>query len=162
MLSEAPRREAATFSPAMLWTAFSSTTAPAGVKVLGNSVSSNSKGVEVSSSNNTVGAAQPPARANIISGNTGDGVLIDNGGRSAGRRQLHRHQRRRYRRLGQRHGRRGCQQRQDIGGAGSVISGNFGDGVLIDAGVSAVDVVGNTIRRDATGILAVSQRDKRR
>ncbi len=111
-------------------------------------------GIKVDGSTNTIGGTTAGA-GNILSGNTTDGMLIDSGissvvvqgnyiGTNAAGNAA----------LANRVGIEVAGSNNTIGGTSSgvlnVISGNSNDGVLIDSGVSGVQVQGNYIGTDAT------------
>jgi hypothetical protein len=126
-----------------------------GINSVGNSALANSSnGVELDGPNNTVGGTLAAAR-NVISGNFNDGVLVANGGsgavvqgnfigtNNAGTSAV-----------GNGTGIEVDDNSVLIGGltaARNVISGNTGDGMDIDSGVSGTKVQGNYIGANATG-----------
>jgi hypothetical protein len=126
-----------------------------GAKAVGNSI-----GVEVFSSNNTIGGTTTAAR-NVISGNIGSGVIVDAdtvqvqgnfiGTDATGTKAVANSV--------------GVEvllitSHNTIGGtaagAGNIISGNSHDGVLIYSGRAGVTVQGNHIGTDVTGAKAVA------
>src|SRR5579884_2643980 len=118
---------------------------------LGNS----GNGIEVAGNSNTIGASYAVA-PNEISGNTGDGVLLDSG--SSGNQVLGNY-------IGTNHGGNAAVankigiedagSRNTIGGSvlgdKNVISGNTGDGVLIDSTATAETMQGNYIGLNVSG-----------
>jgi titin len=126
-----------------------------GTKAVGNSV-----GVELTATGNTVGGTAAGAR-NVISGNAVDGVLIDSGvsgvtvqgnfiGLNASGTAA----------VGNSIGIAVEGSNNTLGGtsfsARNYISGNTGDGVLIDLGVTGVTLQGNLIGTDFSGGKAVA------
>jgi hypothetical protein len=117
----------------------------------------NGTGIAVNAANNTLGGTVAAAR-NVISGSSGDGVRINASGvtvqgnyigtNSTGTAAL-----------ANQNGVEVTASNNTIGGsvagARNVISGNSKDGVLIDSGVSGVQVQGNYIGTDATGTSAL-------
>jgi hypothetical protein len=121
-----------------------------GTNLAGTAALANSIGVEVAGSNNTINGG------NVISGNSGDGVLIDSSGsgnevvdswigtNAAGTSALA-------------NGANGVEiaGANNTIGSGNVISGNSAAGVQIDSGVSGVQVQGNYIGTNAAGTSAL-------
>ncbi len=126
-----------------------------GTDVTGATALANKNGIEVAGKGNTIGGTSSGAR-NVISGNTTDGVLIDNGAtgnlvqgnyigtNSAGNAKLPNH-----------NGIEVAGNSNTIGGttsgAGNVISGNS-YGVFTDSTASGILVQGNYIGTDSTGV----------
>jgi hypothetical protein len=136
-----------------------------GTDVTGTSAVGNGNiGVEVLSSNNTLGGTTPRA-GNIISDNSnGDGVYIDTNvsgvqvqGNYIGTDVTGSN------RLGNSIGIEAAGSNDTIGGtsngAGNLLSGNGIYGVLIDSGASGVAVQGNSIGTNAAGTAAVANFD---
>jgi hypothetical protein len=130
-----------------------------GTKALANSI-----GVEVAGSNNSIGSSVSAAATyNVISGNTGDGVLIDSGvtgvlvqGDWIGTAFLGNAA------LGNKNGVEVAGSNNTVGTsyavAPSVISGNSNDGVLLDSGSSGNQVLGSYIGTNAAGTAAVANK----
>jgi titin len=126
-----------------------------GVKVAGVASMANSIGVEIDASGEVFGGASSGAR-NLISGNNGDGVLIDSG--ISGVQVMGNYIGTDADGLRARTNKVGVEVagfNDTIGGtaagAGNLISGNAGDGVLIDSSSSGVQVQGNFIGTNAAG-----------
>ncbi len=131
-----------------------------GTDVNGANAVGNSIGVYDLGASTTVGGTSTPAR-NVISGNSTDGLLI--GSSSSGIQVLGNYigtDASGTTGVGNSVGIGVSASNQVIGGTSSsalnVISGNSGDGVLIDSGVSGVAVQGNYIGTDLTGAKAVA------
>jgi hypothetical protein len=131
-----------------------------GINASGTSALANSIGVADFGNNNTLGGAAAAAR-NVISGNNGDGVLISTSGsgvqvqgnfigtNAAGTSAV----------ANLANGMEDAGSSNTIGGivggAGNVLSGNNGDGVLIDKNASSNQVQGNFIGTNAAGTSAL-------
>src|SRR5579884_876369 len=126
-----------------------------GANALGNSI-----GVEVVSSNNTIGGTATGA-GNVISGNSNDGVLIDSnasgvsvqgnyiGTDASGTKKV-------GNKTGVEVGGAGNIVGGSVAGAGNIISGNNGVGIAIDGGITGVQVQGNYIGTDLKGANAIA------
>jgi titin len=131
-----------------------------GTNAAGDAALGNAKGIEIGGSNNTIGGTGTAAR-NLISGNTGDGVFINTGGKDnqvlgnyIGTEATGSFA------LANDNGIEVADSNNTIGGTASgarnLISGNSDDGVLIDSSSSGNQVLGNYIGMDATGDYLVS------
>jgi len=130
-----------------------------GTDITGTIAVANGGGVEVAGFNDTIGGTATGA-SNLISGNYGDGVLIDSGGsgvqvqgnyigtNAAGSNTLQDGNT-------NSNGIEVAGSNNTVGGtaagAANIISGNFRGGVLIDDGASGTQVQGNYIGTDVTG-----------
>ncbi len=119
-----------------------------GTNIAGSAALSNStNGIEIAGNGNTIGGTTSAAR-NVISGNTGDGIKIDSG--ASGNQVLGNYVGINAAGSGVLSNSIGIEDAGNsntlggsISGARNIISGNTGDGVLIDSGASGNQVLGN-------------------
>jgi hypothetical protein len=130
-----------------------------GINAAGTAAVSDSKGVELAGSGNTVGGTATAAR-NIISGNSNDGVLLDStasgnqvlgnyiGINNAGNGAV-------ANKVGIEDAGSGNTLGGSVNGARNFISGNSNDGVLLDSTAKGEAIQGNYIGLNTTGYAAL-------
>jgi hypothetical protein len=133
-----------------------------GTDATGMNAVGNNAGIEVLSSSNTIGGTVGVASRNIISGNTNSEVIIDGGpGTVVDGNYIGPDPTGRAVPLGAGARTTGVFIGEDItiggtaSGAGNLISGNGGSGILMDNGGASALVQGNDIGTDASGAMAL-------